>query len=421
MSELRGQPDAPDPGQSADRPRPEPAEFKHLESLAELRTGERKSYDPSDHAPPPRGDLPTETQTFERPGLMAMGNRIKQAITDRFGSTSDAEKLATPDDPREVHEIQRPSFSKDYYTDLPRATYDRWLVRDQENPVPLFDGPPTRSDVRQGLVGDCGVLATIGSVAGHRPDAIRNAIKPVGDGQYEVTLHKITPASHADPVARPTGDKVTYRLNDELPVNLDEPDAPPAGAVPERCAWPALLEKATAGQDQGWGGTRQAAWDNMWTSGARHGVDKERQGTNDGPAPADAPNGYDRLNIGSTPHMRADLLTELTGEEAEVRRIPSVHRGDDALLDEFRDLLADDKPILIGSRSQKYDSELAPFANFAYGHAYEVVDVRDDKIHLRNPWGDHRTPPQIDASAFWEYFREYYPDGSRGGNYTTLK
>lgn len=422
MSELRGHPEAPDPARGADQPRPDPAEFKTLESLAELRTDERKSYEPSDHAPPPRRDQPAETQTLHRPGLGALGTRIKQAINDRFGNGSEAEKSdATADDPREVHELQRPSFSKDYYTDLPRAGYDRCLVRDQENPVPLFDGPPSRSDVRQGQVGDCGVIATIGAVAGHRPDAIRNAIKQVGDGQYEVTLHKVTPATRTDPIARPTGDKVTYRLNDELPVNLEEPDAPPAGAVPERCAWPALLEKATAGQDQGWGGMRQAAWDNVWMSGTRQDVDQERQRKNRGPAPADAPDGYDRLNIGSTPHMQADLLAELTGEEAEVRRLPTLYRGDDALLDEFRDLLDDDKPILIGSRGARYDSELAPFANFSYGHAYEIVDVQDGKIQLRNPWGDHKAPPAITATEFWEYFREYYSDGSRGGNYTTLR
>lgn len=417
MSELRGQPDSPDPGQSADRPRPEPAEFKHLESLAELRTGERKSYDPSDHAPPSRGDPPTETRTFERPGLIAMGNRIKQAITDRFGTGSDAEKLAEADDPREV---QRPSYTDNYYTDMPRAAYDRYLARDQDNQIPLFDGGPSRDDVRQGKVGDCGIIATLGAVAGHRPEAIRNAIKQIGDGSYEVTLHKVDPASGLMQGARPTGETTTIRLNDELPVNLDGEGAPLAAAKAETCAWPALMEKALAGQDQSWGLTRQIDWDLHWKNSARQEVDDARLGDHLGPAPVDAPTGYDRLNIGSDSSMRANLLAELTGEEAVVRRIPNELRGEQALLDEFRDLLADGKPILVGSRAKRADSELPPLAHFAFGHAYEVTKVDDGKIHLRNPWGDDRSPTAIDVHDLWEYFRRDERYG-RAGEYTTLK
>jgi hypothetical protein len=33
--------------------------------------------------------------------------------------------------------------------------------------------------------------------------------------------------------------------------------------------------------------------------------------------------GYNRLDVGSTAHQRADLLAKLTGQAAEVRRIPS--------------------------------------------------------------------------------------------------
>ena len=94
------------------------------------------------------------------------------------------------------------------------------------NPVPVFDGPPTRDQAVQGDVGDCGIVAALGSVAEHRPEAIKDAIKPAGDGEYEITLHEITEATPADPVARPTGDVKTYRVNDVLPVNTDEPSRP---------------------------------------------------------------------------------------------------------------------------------------------------------------------------------------------------
>jgi hypothetical protein len=65
-----------------------------------------------------------------------------------------------------------------------------------------FDGPPARQQVAQGSVGDCGIVATLGAVAGHRPPgAIQDAIKQVGDGEYEISLQEITEATPADPVA----------------------------------------------------------------------------------------------------------------------------------------------------------------------------------------------------------------------------
>ena len=304
--------------------------------------------------------------------------------------------------------------------DLPNALYDRYLVQDAKNPIPLFDGQASRDDVRQGPVGDCGVLATLGAVAGHQPKRIREAISQVGDQTYEVTLHRISPATPQDPVARPTGDTVTYRINDELPIRLDRLDTQPAAAKPEVCAWPALMEKALAGQDQTWGQARQSLWDQDWAMGARHDVDDQRRRAHQGPAPNDPPTGYDRLNVGSTSLMRADLLTELTGEEAEVRPIPGVQHGEQALLDEFQDQLDDGKPILVGSRKDK-PNESIPFAGHEFGHVYEVTGISNGEIKLRNPWGNDFSPDPMDVKTFCEYFQTIYPDGSRGGFYTTLK
>jgi hypothetical protein len=49
-----------------------------------------------------------------------------------------------------------------------------------------------------------------------------------------------------------------------------------------------------------------------------------------------------------------------------------------------------------------------------------VTKVENDKIHMHNPWG-HRHPDPMDAKSFWEYYRRYNQDGTRDGDYTTLK
>lgn len=310
------------------------------------------------------------------------------------------------------HEVKPPQADAGYYPNIPRTTPERL------NTVPVFDGPPRREQIAQGQVGDCGVLSTLGAVAGHRPDTIKNLIKQTGDGKYEVTLHDVTPATQADPVARPTGDTTTYRVNDEVPVGTG--DRKPIGVKPDTCTWPALLEKVVAAEDQTWDAKQTADWDNAWKS-VKYRVDSERRDAGLPPAPADAPTGYNRIDIGSNAYQRADLLAKLTGEEAEVRQIPNEQLGDQALLDAFRDQLADDKPVLVGSRGERSSGELIPYINFAFGHVYEVTKVEGGKIHMSNPWGDNHTPPPIDATTFWEYFRWYNADGTRDGNFTTLK
>jgi hypothetical protein len=95
----------------------------------------------------------------------------------------------------EPYEVKRPEIVRDYYPEIPPTAQDRYFVRDQLNPVPLVDGDPSRDQVIQGQVGDCGVVATIGAVAAHRPEAIRNAIEQIGEGMYEITLHEIAEAT----------------------------------------------------------------------------------------------------------------------------------------------------------------------------------------------------------------------------------
>jgi Calpain family cysteine protease len=129
--------------------------------------------------------------------------------------------------------------------------------------------------------------------------------------------------------------------------------------------------------------------------------------------------GYNRLDIGSTAYQRADLLAKLTGEDAEVRPIPSEQQGEAALLDAFRDQLNAGKPVLVATRGLRVTNERLPKGIYA-GHAYEVTKVENEKIYIRNPWG-YRHPDPMDAKTFWEYYRWCNSDGTRDGHYTTLK
>ena len=379
-------------------------------------------------------DKAPRSTEFVSPAPEAPGERRDGLRDDPVDSVEgetgegDSQTASTPDaaiEPRppegadKPYEVKPPQIVRDYYTNIPPTAQDRYLVRDQSNPVPVFDGSPTRDQVAQGRVGDCGIVATLGSVAEQRPGAIENSIKQVGDGEYEITLHEIVEATPTDPVARPTGDVRTYRVNDELPVATDDSARPLAGIKAESCGWPALMEKVIAAEDQTWDTTKKAGWDREWTTSHKPAVDQDRASAGLGVSPKDAPMGYNRLDIGSTAYQQAALLARLTGEEAEVRRIPSEQQGERALLDGFGGQLSAGKPVLVGTRGLRVTNERLPEGIYA-GHAYEVTKVENDKIHLRNPWGyDH--PGPMDAQTFREYFRWHNPDGTRDGHYTTLK
>jgi len=269
-------------------------------------------------------------------------------------------------------------------------------------------------------------VALLGAVAGHRPETVRNAITQVGDGQYKVRLHDAGWATPDSPIACPTGDTITYSLDDRFPRALGDPRRPLIGVQARTSLWPALLEKTIAAQDQAWNSEQHNSWDQAW-SAKKPLVDAERRKHGLPPSPDEAPKGYDRLDMGTDHYQRADLLAALTGEEAEVRPIPDERQGEQALLYEFCVRLAARKPILVETR-RNLPGEREPFPRhtFAFGHVYEVVRIDHDRIYLRNPWGEDAwgrpsDPPPMDAPTFWEYCRDYNADGSRTGLYSTLR
>ncbi|MGI5233541.1 hypothetical protein [Actinoallomurus sp. CA-142502] len=87
--------------------------------------------------------------------------------------------------------VDRPDF-QDPRED-PRLVPDRYdtpLERTDGTRTPLSRGEPTREQTKQGDLGDCGIIATLGAVAGHRPEAIRDCVRETDDGNYEVRLHE---------------------------------------------------------------------------------------------------------------------------------------------------------------------------------------------------------------------------------------
>jgi hypothetical protein len=294
--------------------------------------------------------------------------------------------------------IDRPDF-QDPQADS-RYVPDRYgtpLERADGTRTPLFDGEPTREQTQQGALGDCGIIAALGAVAGHRPEAIRDCVREADDGNYEVRLHEAK-YSAAHMRYEPTGRPITFAVTPDLPVFDSDPDKPAfADSTRTNAAWAPVLEKAIAGKDQTWDDERHQKWNRLWNARGNAG---------------DGPKGYVRLNQGSTPGERAEVLTQLTGRPAKTLEFPSGYdnhgrSSDKRLLDELRGQLADRNPVLVGTRSLgRNDPPLVK--DLRPSHAYEVTKVDDQgRLHLRNPW-NRRHPQPLTIGEFKASVRPRY-------------
>lgn len=125
-------------------------------------------------------------------GRMAESDEValERGISDRLKQI--AAKLELSDKHKELAgTVDRPDF-QDPKGD-PLLTPDRYgapLERADGTRTPLFKGEPTREQTQQGTLGDCGIISTLGAVAGHSPEAIRDCVRETDDGNYEVSLHE---------------------------------------------------------------------------------------------------------------------------------------------------------------------------------------------------------------------------------------
>ncbi len=97
---------------------------------------------------------------------------------------------------------------------------------------PLFaSSGPTQLDVKQGQLGDCWLLAGLGSVAKASPNSIRQTVVDLGDGTYAVEL--------GDKFYRVDGDLPTYVVRGNRYLTY-------AGLGAEDTIWVPIIEKAFA-------------------------------------------------------------------------------------------------------------------------------------------------------------------------------
>jgi len=103
---------------------------------------------------------------------------------------------------------------------------------------PLFSpSGPGATDVRQGALGDCWLLAGLGAIARANPQAIRQNVVDFDDGTYGVRL----------------GNRF-YRVDNELPVwSATSTDPAYAGLGAQNSMWVAVVEKAYASYRTGAG------------------------------------------------------------------------------------------------------------------------------------------------------------------------
>ena len=297
--------------------------------------------------------------------------------------------------------VDRPAFQDGFDDIRPPDRYGDPLTLQDGTRVPRFNDRPTRDQTRQGRLGDCGVMATLGAVASHRPGDIAHRVAIEADGTYRVRLNE---AKCTRDGARSTGRVIELSVTPELPVDNNAPGQPAFAKAEDGAAWSPVLEKAFAGVDKTWTASRRADWAESWAALCEtDAADKDVKNPRSGPPP----DGYVRLNQGSSAWERAEILTQLTGKESIVRSVP---RRPDDLTRVLAKQLDDRKPVLIASRPERYKDERLPHGLQA-AHAYEVVGVSAKEIALRNPWKEDH--PELMSPA--EFIANMEP------RYTTLK
>ena len=135
-----------------------------------------------------------------------------------------------PEVPDDAHHIK--AKDKDIVT-LDGDKFTNW--RD----MPLFPHDPSPSDIKQGYIGDCYMVAVLANIARTDPDKIKEAIRDNGDGTVTVRLFQSTVPKYQD-----------YFAADAKPPSQMEPfyvtvdKTVPAETAAKNCLWAAMIEKA---------------------------------------------------------------------------------------------------------------------------------------------------------------------------------
>lgn len=248
------------------------------------------------------------------------------------------------------------------------------------------------SDVHQGMVGDCYLMAALASLAVTSPATIESAITADGPGKWKVRLYakqtdnsfkamtypvdNMFPSNSAGGMiyghSNQLGTKrksmgrtyVDNKYNDPLIYPGDIPaDAEQQENFAEildednRELWPAIIEKAYAMHALALG--------------------KKQQGERAG--------GYDDIDQGDASSVAFEALTGKPASEIALSEL-----GGDKLFSKIDAALRAGAPVAAGTPGdeKKRNEKLMAGSNIYGHHAYSVMTLRGKEIELRNPWGN---------------------------------
>lgn len=214
---------------------------------------------------------------------------------------------------------------------LPRGTHAQYAQVQGE----LFVGGAKATDVVQGTLGDCYLLAPLCALAQQRPDFLKSLVREESDGTFVVTLHL-------------RGRPQEVRVDADLPVNRGGFSA--ARSTSDRELWPAIVEKAVA----------------------------------------QALGSYQSLALGGDPSA---AITLLTGQRALYQDLSAVRLSDhDKLFADLREGLLKKRDIVVAGTATRANVETLGREGLVPGHAYAVLAAfeRDGEkmVRLRNPFGE---------------------------------
>ncbi|MFO0977565.1 MAG: C2 family cysteine protease [Planctomycetaceae bacterium] len=234
----------------------------------------------------------------------------------------------------------------------------------------LFPATPSRSDTKQGMLGDCYFISALAAIADRNPNAVRNMFIDNGDGTYTVRFYTgqygnfNNNGTITSGFANGTGTADYVTVNRSLPVSsngsLVYSGYGLSATSTSTVLWIALAEKAYAqwnetGNEGRDGTNRYAAIEGGWMADVNCQV-----------------LGYNSTNFPFYSASKSTLVTALTSQRA----------------------------VTLGTQS-------SPTSGLVGSHAYVVTgyDSASDTFRLHNPWGTSHpgalTWAQLQANCSW--------------------
>lgn len=243
------------------------------------------------------------------------------------------------------------------------------------------------NDVDQGSLGDCYFLAAIMAIAQATPDLLKNNISENDDGTYNVKIYKKETESglFGDSVSFTP---VNYKIFPTFPTSADAADT----ANPSPSTEPPHAHRGDTNS-----GSEVELWVRLFEKAYALSVGSYQQIGNGG--------------------SRVTALEALTGEEYEWHETQGnswfFESDEDHISDKVIGMMDDNIPVTCGTGGLDLSSlpeEMQTYAaenDIVIPHAYAVVYADEDKVRIRNPWGQEADVVEPEMS--WEYFINFFP------------